>query len=92
MINKTFMRVALRYRAIYYDIDRKAIAETEYRNNVPLMAMTRRLAECGYIPGEELLHALSAADQPAARRRAAGRAGADTARTSAHLPRLSARL
>ena len=62
MINKTFMRVALRYRAIYYDIDRKAIAETEYRNNVPLMAMTRRLAECGYIPGEELLHALSAAN------------------------------
>lgn len=60
-MNETVLRkVALRYQAVFLPMDRAEIP-TVYEPSVPLMALVARLRENGYIPSEELLHALSAA-------------------------------
>ena len=64
MNNKTLTNVALRYRAVFLDINRKDI-NMRSEASVPVMAFTRRLKENGFCVSEQLLHALNAvsADQ-----------------------------
>ena len=64
MNNKTLTNVALRYRAVFLDINREDI-NMRSEASVPVMAFTRRLKENGFCVSEELLHALNAvsADQ-----------------------------
>lgn len=50
--------MALRYHAIYLDVDRRKIDMTS-SPAVPVLAFTARLKENGYCVSEELLHALS---------------------------------
>ena len=52
-------RVALRYRAVLLDINRKDI-NLSSTTTVPVMALVRRLKENGFTVNEELLHALNA--------------------------------
>lgn len=61
MKNSSLIRAALRYRAIYLDIDRADIDMTS-APDAPQIAFTARLAENGFCVSEELLHALSSAD------------------------------
>lgn len=56
--NENLLRVALRHRAIYLDVDREQLKNQTYEPTAVLMAFVRRLAECGYTVSEELLHAL----------------------------------
>lgn len=50
--------VALRYRALYLDIQRESVDVTK-PVSVPVLAFTKRLKEHGFCVTEELLHALS---------------------------------
>ena len=50
--------VALRYRAVFLDINREDI-NMQSEQTVPVMAFVRRLKENGYCVSEELLHALN---------------------------------
>lgn len=50
--------VALRYRALYLDIQRESVDVTK-PVSVPVLAFTKRLKEHGFCVSEELLHALS---------------------------------
>ena len=59
MNNKTLTNVALRYRAVFLDINREDI-NMRSEVSVPVMAFTRRLKENGFCVSEELLHALNA--------------------------------
>ncbi len=59
MNNKTLTKVALRYRAVFVDINREAI-DIKSEASVPVMAFIARLTENGYCVSEELLHALNA--------------------------------
>ena len=59
MNNKTLTNVALRYRAVFLDINREDI-NMRSEASVPVMAFTRRLKENGFCVSEELLHALNA--------------------------------
>ena len=59
MNNKTLTKVALRYRAVFLDINREDI-NMRSEASVPVMAFTRRLNENGFCVSEELLHALNA--------------------------------
>ena len=59
MNNKTLTKVALRYRAVFLDINREDI-NMRSEASVPVMAFTRRLKENGFCVSEELLHALNA--------------------------------
>lgn len=59
MNNKTLTNVALRYRAVFLDINREDI-NMRSEASVPVMAFTRRLKENGFCVSEELLHALYA--------------------------------
>lgn len=59
MSNKTLINVALRYRAVFLDINREAI-DMKSEASVPVMAFIARLKENGFCVSEELLHALSA--------------------------------
>ena len=62
MSNKTLTRVALRYRAVFLDINRENInMKSEASVPVPVMAFVTRLKENGFCVSEELLHALNAA-------------------------------
>lgn len=58
MNNKTLTNVALRYRAVFLDINRENI-NMNSEASAPVMALTRRLKENGYCVTEELLHALN---------------------------------
>ena len=60
MNNKTLTRVALRYRAVFLDINREDI-NMKSEASVPVMAFVTRLKENGFCVSEELLHALNAA-------------------------------
>ena len=60
MNNKTLTRVALRYRAVFLDINRENI-NMKSEASVPVMAFAARLKENGFCVSEELLHALNAA-------------------------------
>ena len=57
MNNKTLTRVALRYRAVFLDINRENI-NMKSEASVPVMAFVARLKENGFCVSEELLHAL----------------------------------
>lgn len=59
MDNKTLTNVALRYRAVFLDINREDI-DMRSVASVPVVAFICRLKENGYCISEELLHALSA--------------------------------
>lgn len=59
MNNKTLTRVALRYRAVFLDINRENI-NMKSEASVPVMAFVARLKENGFCVSEELLHALNA--------------------------------
>ncbi|MBR4389918.1 MAG: hypothetical protein IKT00_12200 [Prevotella sp.] len=58
MDNKTLTNVALRYRAVFLDINREDINMSSVAS-VPVVAFTCRLKENGFCVSEELLHALS---------------------------------
>ena len=58
MSNKTLTRVALRYRAVFLDINRENI-NMKSEASVPVMAFAARLKENGFCVSEELLHALN---------------------------------
>ena len=58
MNNQNITKVALRYRALFLDIDRKDIDMTS-QISVPVMAFISRLKENGFCVSEELLHALN---------------------------------
>ena len=59
MNNKTLTNVALRYRAVFLDINRKEINMAS-ETSVPVLAFVARLKENGFCVSEELLHALNA--------------------------------
>ena len=59
MNKKNLTKVALRYRAVFLDINREEIDLTSC-TTAPVMAFTARLKENGFVPSEELLHALNA--------------------------------
>ena len=58
-MNKTLTKVALRYRALYLDINREDIDKNS-EATIPVMAFVARLKENGFCVSEELLHALNA--------------------------------
>ncbi len=55
--NEIMQKVALRYQAVYLEVERNTLTHNE--PTADIMAFARRLAECGYCLSEELLHALS---------------------------------
>ena len=59
MNKKSLTNVALRYRAVFLDIDRKDINMAS-EASVPVLAFFARLRENGFCVSEELLHALNA--------------------------------
>ena len=59
MNNKTLTNVALRYRAVFLDINRKDINMAS-EASVPVLAFVARLKDNGFCVSEELLHALNA--------------------------------
>lgn len=58
-MNKNLTKVALRYRAVFLDINRETI-DMKSEATMPVMAFVARLKENGYCVTEELLHALNA--------------------------------
>ena len=63
-MNENLTKVALRYRAVFLDINREDI-NMESEATVPVMAFVSRLKKNGFCLSEELLHALNGV--PAAR-------------------------
>lgn len=59
MNNNTLTKVALRYHAMFLDVDRKDI-DMASMATAPVMAFVARLKENGFCISEELLHALNA--------------------------------
>lgn len=59
MYNKTLTKVALRYRALFLDVNRRDI-DMQSEATVPVMAFVARLKKNGFCVSEELLHALNA--------------------------------
>lgn len=59
MNNKNLTRVALRYRALFLNVNREDI-NMKSQVSVPVMAFVARLKENGFCLSEELLHALNA--------------------------------
>lgn len=57
-MNKTLTKVALRYRAVFLDINREDINQNS-EATAPVMAFVARLKENGFCVSEELLHALN---------------------------------
>ena len=57
-MNKTLTKVALRYRAIYLDVNREEI-NMNSEATAPVMAFVARLKENGFSVSEELLHVLN---------------------------------
>ena len=60
MKNQKLTRVALRYHALYLDIDREEI-DMSSEVTVPVLAFTARLKENGFTLSEELIRALNSA-------------------------------
>ena len=60
MKNQKLTKIALRYRALYLDINRKDI-DMSSEATVPVLAFAARLKENGYTLSEELVRALSVA-------------------------------
>ena len=60
MKNQKLTRVALRYRALYLDMNREDI-DTSSEVTVPVLAFTARLKENGFTLSEELIRALNGA-------------------------------
>ena len=60
MKNRKLTRVALRYHALYLDIDREEI-DMSSEVTVPVLAFTARLKENGFTLSEELVRALNSA-------------------------------
>lgn len=58
-MNQIMTRVALRYRALFLNINREEI-NMKSQASVPVMAFVARLKENGFCLSEELLHALNA--------------------------------
>lgn len=58
-MNKTLTKVALRYSAVFLDINREDI-NMNSEATVPVLAFVARLVENGFSVSEELLHALNA--------------------------------
>ncbi len=58
-MNNTLTTIALRYRAIYLDINREDI-NNDSESTAPVMAFIARLKNNGFCVSEELLHALNA--------------------------------
>ena len=58
MNNNTLTKVALRYRAVFLDINREDI-DLKSEASAPVMAFIARLKENGFCVSEELLHAFS---------------------------------
>lgn len=58
-MNNTLTKVALRYRALFLDINREDI-DMNSEATVPVMAFVVRLKENGFCVSEELLHVLNA--------------------------------
>ncbi len=56
--NKSLNQVALRYRALFLDIDRTSI-DMKSESTAPVIAFVARLKENGFCVSEELLHALN---------------------------------
>ncbi len=56
--NKSLNQVALRYRALFLDIDRTSI-DMKSESTAPVIAFVARLKENGFFVSEELLHALN---------------------------------
>ena len=59
MNNKTLTKVALRYRAVFLDINPEDI-DMRSEASAPVMAFVTRLKENGFCVSEQLLHALNA--------------------------------
>ena len=59
MNNKNLTKVALRYRAVFLNINREEI-NMKSEVSVPVLAFVRRLKENGFCVSEELLHVLNA--------------------------------
>ncbi len=59
MNNKNLTNVALRYKAVFLDINREEI-NMKSEASVPILAFVARLKENGFCVSEELLHALNA--------------------------------
>lgn len=57
-MNKTLTKVALRYRAVFLDINREDINQNS-EATAPVMAFVARLKENGFCVSEELLHELN---------------------------------
>lgn len=57
-MNKTLTKVALRYRAVYLNINRENL-DLKSVATAPVMAFVTRLKENGFCVSEELLHALN---------------------------------
>lgn len=57
-MNKTLTTIALRYQAIYLDIN-PADIDMQSTSTIPVLAFIARLRENGYCVNEQLLHALS---------------------------------
>lgn len=57
-MNKTLTKVALRYRAVFLDINQEDINQNS-ETTAPVMAFVARLKENGFCVSEELLHALN---------------------------------
>ena len=60
MKNQKLTRVALRYRALYLDMNREDI-DMSSEVTVPVLAFTARLKENGFTLSEELIRALNGA-------------------------------
>ena len=60
MKNQKLTKIALRYRALYLDMNRKDI-DMSSEATVPVLAFAARLKENGYTLSEELVRALSVA-------------------------------
>ena len=57
MDEKILLKVALRHKAVYLNNDNTP--DTPYQPTAELLAFTARLRENGYVPSEQLLHALA---------------------------------
>ena len=60
MNKKTLTKVALRYRAVFLDVNPEDI-DMRSETSAPVMAFITRLKENGFCVSEQLLHALNVA-------------------------------
>ena len=58
MYNEKLVRTALRYQAIFLDVNRESLNNSKFLTE-PVVAFIKKLSDNGYTVSEELLHALS---------------------------------